>query len=153
MAGLGDILGGLLGGSRKSSGGGGLGSILGGLLGGSGGNAALMAALVPIITKMLGRGGLAKILSGFRAQGLSSQANSWVGKGKNQSVSADQVTNVLGNDKISKIAKRLGVSQSAAASAVAQLLPKIIDHVTPEGKVPANRDLKGALKQLRKAAA
>jgi len=154
MAGLGSVLGGLLGGSRKSGGGGGgLGDILGGLLGGSGGNTAMMTALLPIVTGMLAKGGLTQILSGLKAQGLSSEADSWVGKGENKSVSADQISKVLGNDKISQIAKKLGVPQGEAASALAQLLPRIINHVTPDGQIPAKKELKGALKQLKKAAA
>ena len=104
MAGLGDLLGGLLRGSSKSSGSGGgsggLGNVLGGLMGGSGGNAMMMAALLPIVMKMLKGGGLSKILSGAKAQGLSAQADSWVGKGENQSISADQVSNVIGNDQV-----------------------------------------------------
>ncbi|MHB8059643.1 MAG: YidB family protein [Gaiellaceae bacterium] len=158
MAGLGDILGGLLGGSRKSSGsvggsgGGGLGDILGGLMGGSGGNAMLMAALLPVVLKMLKGGGLGKILSGAQAQGLTTQADSWVGKGENQSVSADQLTNVLGGDQVAKIAKKVGASQSDTAGALAQLLPQVINHVTPSGQVPEKGDLKGMLKELMKAA-
>jgi uncharacterized protein YidB (DUF937 family) len=153
MAGLGDLLGGLFSGSRKSGGGADLGGILGGILGGSGGNTAMMAGLLPMVTRMLGKGGLTKILSGFQAKGLSAEADSWVGKGENKSVSADQVSSVVGSDKVAEIAKKLGVSQSKAAGALAQLLPKVISHVTPDGRIPAKRDLKGALKELKEAAA
>lgn len=155
MAGLGDILGDLLGGSKKSSGsaGGGLGDILGGLMGGSGSNAILMAALLPIVLKMLKGGGLGKILSGAQAQGLSGQADSWVGKGENQSISADQVTGVLGSEKVGKIAKKVGASKSDTAGALAQLLPQVINHLTPGGQVPEKGDLKSMLKELKKAVA
>lgn len=158
MAGLGDILGGLLGGSKSSgsgassTSGGGLGSILGGLLGGSGNQAMLMAALLPLVLKMVKGGGLGKILSGAKAQGLTSQADSWVGKGENQSVSADQVANVLGSDKVAKLAKKVGASQSDTAGALAKLLPQVINHVTPSGQVPEKGDLKSMLKELKKVA-
>ncbi len=158
MAGLGDILGGLLRGSKNGEGsagstGGGLSNILGGLLGGSGSQAMLMAALLPIVLKLLKGGGLSKILSGAKAQGLSGQADSWVGKGENQSISADQLTNVLGNDQVSKIAKKMGASKSETAGALAQLLPQVINHVTPNGQAPAKSDLKSMLEELKKAAA
>jgi uncharacterized protein YidB (DUF937 family) len=153
MTGLGDLLGGLLGGSSKSSGGGELGSVLGGLLGGKGRDAVLMAALLPIVVKMLRGGGLSKILAAFQQQGLAAQANSWVGKGANKSVSADQVTKVIGSSQVAKIAKKVGVSQGDAASALAKLLPRVIDHVSPEGQALSGGNLRGALKQLAKAAA
>lgn len=157
MAGLGDLLGGLLRGSSKSSGSGGgsggLGNVLGGLMGGSGGNAMMMAALLPIVMKMLKGGGLSKILSGAKAQGLSAQADSWVGKGENQSISADQVSNVIGNDQVAKIAKKVGASQSDTAGALAKPLPQVVNHVTPNGQVPEKGDLKSMLKALQKAVA
>ena len=73
MSQLDDLLGGLLGGK-----GGGIGAMLGGKSGGSGGG--LIAALVPMIGGMLAGGGLNKLLSGFHAKGMSSQADSWVGR-------------------------------------------------------------------------
>jgi uncharacterized protein YidB (DUF937 family) len=158
MGGLSDLLGGLLGGSRKSSSSGGgdggtdLGSILGGLMGGSGGNAAMMTMLLPLALKMLSGGGLNKILGGLRSQGLSSQADSWVGKGPNQSVTGDQVSQAIGLDKISEIAQKLGVSNGEAANALADVLPKVVNHVTPDGSLPADDKVDGALDALRKAA-
>jgi uncharacterized protein YidB (DUF937 family) len=163
MAGLGDLLGSLLGGARKSGGGGSgggldLGSVLGGLLGGgsggsSVGSASLMTALLPIVLGMLAKGGLGKILSGFQAQGLSAEADSWVGKGPNKRVSADQVTKAVGSDQVAEIAKKLGVSQTKAAGALADLLPEVISHVTPKGKVPSSRHVDSELGKLREAAA
>jgi uncharacterized protein YidB (DUF937 family) len=153
MAGLGNILGGFLGRSKGGGSGGGLESILGGVLGGSGGNTMLMTTLLPVVTKMLKGGGLNKVLSGFQAKGLSGQADSWVDKGENQSVSGDQVTSVLGNARVAKIAKKVGASQSDIAGALAKLLPQVINHVTPNGQIPAKGDLKSMLKQLAQAAA
>lgn len=151
MAGLGGLVGGLLGGSR-AGGSGGLSSVLGGLTGGSGGGAAV-TALLPMVTGMLGGGGLSKIVSGFQSQGLSGQANSWIGKGPNQAVSGDQVSKVVGSDKIAEIAQKLGVSNSEAASSLAALLPNVINHVTPKGKIPAANKVDKALNKLQQAAA
>jgi uncharacterized protein YidB (DUF937 family) len=158
MAGLGDILGGLLGGSRQRGGsivggGGGLGDILGGLLGGSGSEAMLMAALLPLVLKMVKGGGLSKILSGAKAQGLTAEADSWVGKGENKSISSEQVSGMLGSDQVAKIAKKVGASQSDTAGALAKLLPQLINHITPNGQIPAKGDLKSMLKEVKRAAA
>jgi uncharacterized protein YidB (DUF937 family) len=152
MASLGSLLNDLLGGSRRSKGGLDLGGILGGLLGGSGSDTALMMALLPIVSRMLGSGGLKKLLKAFAEQGLAKQADSWIGTGRNLPVSADQVIKVIGGSKIEKIAKELGVSQKDAAGALATLLPAVIDHVSPEGKVPSRIDVWSTLRQLRKAA-
>ena len=155
--GLGDLLGGLAGGGSGSSGG--LGDILGGLAGGSGrssGGAAgglggLLGSLLPVLGGMLANGGLQKVLSGFQANGLSSQANSWVGTGENAPISGDDVKKVVSADELSQIAAKLGVSEDEAADAVAQVLPTVVDKVSPEGQLAPESELDaafGALKQL-----
>jgi uncharacterized protein YidB (DUF937 family) len=153
MAGLGNILGGFLGRSKVAGSGGGLESVLGGVLGGSGGNTILITTLLPVVTNMLKGGGLNKVLSGFQAKGLSGEADSWIGKGENQSVSGDQLASVLGSARVGKIAKKVGASPNDTAGALAQLLPQVINHVTPNGQIPAKGDLKSMLKQLAQAAA
>lgn len=154
MSSLENLLGGVLGGK----GGGGLGSILSGLTGGggsglaSGGGASMLTALLPMVGGLLAGGGLSKLLSGFQAHGLSSQADSWVGKGANEPVSGDQVRQVIGDDQIGEIAQKLGVSHEQAAQAVAEVLPHVVDHVTPDGQVPSEQDVNGSLEKLQQSA-
>ncbi len=148
MSQLDDLLGGLLGGR-----GGGVGGILGGLAGGKSGGSGggLMAALLPMIGGMLAGGGLSKLLSGFQAQGLSSQADSWVGTGPNEPVTAGQVSQVIGDDQIGQIAERLGVSHDEAAQAIAEVLPQVVDRVSPDGQLPPEQDLNQAFDRLAHA--
>jgi len=152
MSQLDDLLGGLLGGK----GGGGIASALGGLTGGKGGasegGAGLVGALLPMLGGLLASGGLSKILSGFKAQGLSSQADSWVGTGSNESVTAGQVSQVIGENEIAQIAGRLGVSNEEAAQAIAEVLPQVVDRVSPEGQLPPEEDLDEAFDRLAHAA-
>jgi uncharacterized protein YidB (DUF937 family) len=152
MSGLDDILGGLMGGKGGS---GGLGDMLGGLTGegGRGGGAGAMGALLPILAGFLASGGLSKIMGGLRANGLSAQADSWVGTGSNQPVSGRDVEQTMGQEQIQQIAQQLGVSESTAADAVAQALPEVVDKVSPEGKLPPDQDLDAAFDKLSKAAA
>jgi uncharacterized protein YidB (DUF937 family) len=152
MSGLDDILGGLMGGKRGS---GVLGDMLGGLSGegGRGGGAGAMGALLPILAGFLASGGLSKIMGGLRANGLSAQADSWVGTGSNQPVSGRDVEQAMGQEQIQQIAQQLGVSESTAADAVAQALPEVVDKVSPEGKLPPDQDLDAAFDKLSKAAA
>lgn len=151
--GLGDLLGGVLGGSGGSGGLGGiLGSVLGGGSGGSGGGGAaggLLKMLLPMVIGMLGSGGLTKILGGMKANGLSAQADSWVGTGANEAIGADDVRRVVDPADLTRIAEQLGVSEDDAADALAQVLPHAVDHVTPEGQVPADDEVDSSLAQLK----
>ena len=83
-------------------------------------------------------GGLEGILGKFREGGLSHQADSWVGTGHNMNISADQLQQVFGSSTINDLASRLGVSEQQAGSEMAQLLPEVINRLTPEGQVPEN---------------
>ena len=154
MSGLDDILGGLTGGKGGS---GGLDDMLGGLLGGGrgggGGGGSAMGALMPVLAGLLASGGLSKILGGLKANGLSAQADSWVGTGANQPVSGRDVEQAVGRERIQQIAQQLGVSESQAADAVAQALPEVVDRVSPDGELPPEQDLDAAFDKLAKAGA
>jgi uncharacterized protein YidB (DUF937 family) len=104
--------------------GGGLGDLLGSLFGGAG-----------------GRGGLADLLSQLQRAGLGAQADSWVSRGANQPISPDAVEQVFGRDVLAQIARHAGVSEADASRGLSQLLPEVVDRVTPEGRVPEENDL------------
>lgn len=116
-----------------------LSSVLGQLGGGNqprSGNLLLQLAL----SMLQQNGGLEGILGKFRESGLSHQADSWVSTGQNMSISADQLQNVFGPSTISELASRLGVSEQQAGSEMAQVLPEVIDRLTPEGQLRENSD-------------
>lgn len=154
--GLNDLLGGLLGGATGGSGqGGGLGGledVLGGLLGGGtsgspgtaakGMNvAAIAAALGPLIAKLVKSGGLSKMVSGAQASGLSAQADSWVGTGANAPVSGQEMRAIVGEDTVSQFAQQAGISDDEAADVLAQVVPRVVNGLTPDGQLPADDDL------------
>jgi uncharacterized protein YidB (DUF937 family) len=150
MAGLDDILGGLMGGQGGS---GGLDDLLGGLTGGQGGGGSGLSALMPVLAGVLASGGLSKIMGGLKANGLTSEAESWVGTGANKPVSGRQMEQAVGQEQMKEIAKQLGVSEEQAADAVAKALPEVVDKVSPDGKLPADQDLDSAFDKLTKSAA
>lgn len=126
-----------------------LGSVLGGNSGG-GSNPLLQIAMQMLANKggggtgggaMDAMGGLGGIISAFQKGGLGHLTDSWVGTGDNLPVSGDQLSQVLGSDKISQIASQLGMSQSDAAGGLAKILPDLINHVTPNGQVPASHSM------------
>lgn len=126
-----------------------LGSVLGGNSGG-GSNPLLQIAMQMLANKggggtgggaMDAMGGLGGIISAFQKGGLGHLTDSWVGTGDNLPVSGDQLSQVLGSDKISQIASQLGMSQSDAAGGLAKILPDLVNHVTPNGQVPASHSM------------
>ena len=126
---LGNILGSVLGGSNQS-GGGALGNILGSVLGG-GAQAHEQAG-----TQMAG--GLGNLTDMLSQLGLGDQVKSWVGTGENLPVTAEQIQNTLGqNGTLGQIASQAGVSETDAAGGLAELLPGLINKLTPNGQVNA----------------
>lgn len=128
---------------------------LAGLAGGGGG--ATNAMLLKAVMGMLGGGGgsslgnaanLASLLSGFQNSGLGDIAASWVGRGANLPISPEQLTRGLGASQVKNLAQQAGLSESDAASALAGLLPTVVDKLTPNGAVPQDNELSGLLGSL-----
>ncbi len=80
-------------------------------------------------------GGVSGLVNKFHQNGLGDVVNSWVGNGQNQQVAADKIVQVLGSDKVNAIASKLGMSPDDAKAKLAELLPQVIDKLTPAGKV------------------
>ncbi len=81
-------------------------------------------------------GGLNGLISQFKSKGLGDVISSWVGTGKNLPVSSDQIKNVLGNDTVKEMSSKLGMDSNALTDQLSNLLPHVVDKLTPEGKVP-----------------
>jgi uncharacterized protein YidB (DUF937 family) len=100
-------------------------------------------------------GGLQGMVQSFHDKGLGGLVSSWVGTGQNLPITADQIHQVLGSDQVKALAARAGISPDQAGSAIAQLLPGIVDKLTPNGEVPAHNNVMdmvgGLLQNLSKA--
>lgn len=92
-------------------------------------------------------GGLSGILGKLQQGGLADVAASWVGTGANQPVSPDALGGALGPDLMGMIAKQLGGNEQQAAGTMADLLPGLIDKLTPQGQLPTDNGM-GALGAL-----
>ena len=138
--GLGGLLGGLAGGAPQGSpqgrlpggraaapSGGGLDDLLKGGLGGLLGGAAAGGAL---------SGGLGDLLKQFQNNGLGDVAGSWVGKGPNRDISANDMARSIGSDDIAAMARRFGVSSDELVDGLREQLPEVIDQLTPDGRLP-----------------
>ncbi|MGB8433229.1 MAG: YidB family protein [Burkholderiales bacterium] len=123
--GLGDILGQVLGGGASQRGGG-MGDILGQILGGGSGVSGAQE----------GSGGLGNLIEGFQRAGYGEHARSWVGTGQNAAITPEAIEQVFGRGGLEAIARQAGVSEADAARGLSQLLPEVVDRVTPNGDVP-----------------
>ena len=147
---LGNIVGSMLGGGQQS-GGGALGNILGSVLGGGQQQTGAAGGLGGLLGSILGggaqahqqagtqmAGGLGNLTDMLSQLGLGDQVRSWVGTGENMPVTAEQIQNTLGqNGTLGQIANQAGVSETEAAGGLAELLPGLINKLTPNGQVNA----------------
>ncbi|MBI4756451.1 MAG: DUF937 domain-containing protein [Betaproteobacteria bacterium] len=117
------------------------GQVLGNVLGGGGGQQGnpLLEVIMSLIQNQ--QGGLGGLLEQFGKAGLGDQTASWVGTGENMPVSADQISSALGEGAIGDIAARLGMSSGDASGALADLLPQVVDKLTPNGQVSDSSSL------------
>jgi uncharacterized protein YidB (DUF937 family) len=133
--GLGGALGG--GGSGGGSGGtaGGLGDLLkgplGGILGGALGGAAGGTTL---------NGGLGDLLKQLQDSGHGDAAKSWVGTGPNKAISQHDLANALGSDTLDQLTGETGMSQDDLLGGLIQSLPRFVDHLTPDGRLPTDEE-------------
>ena len=108
-------------------------SIAGAVLGKMGGEQGSMAQAAMEMFNQ--NGGLSGVLDKFKEGGLADAAASWVGKGENMPISADQIASVLGNGQIAEMAAKFGISPEILSAQIAQHLPTVIDKMTPNGEV------------------
>ena len=107
------------------------------------------ASLIGILSGLLAQsGGLQGLANKFSQSDQGNAFSSWVGMAENQPVSGDQIQKALGSDQISALAARLGVDPALASQFLAEYLPKIVDKLTPTGKVDASADTQQGLAAL-----
>src|SRR6202012_2536289 len=128
--------GGGLGGALGGGLGGGLGNILKGPLGGILGGAAAGSVI---------SGGLGDLMKQLQQGGQGDAANSWVGNGPNKAISPGDLAGALGADQIDSIASQSGMSRDDLLKGLSQYLPQVIDHLTPEGRLPSDSEVHGRL--------
>lgn len=124
-------------------------------LGGEG-SALSVSSLLPALQNLLptdnGDLDLGSLVKSFSSNGaLMSLASSWLGDGENSPISGEQITSLLGQDKLNQFAGQLGIDSSTASDALSNVLPEFIDGSSEGGSLldnPAASLVKGALKNL-----
>ncbi len=123
--------------------------LLGKVLGGGGSQNPLMDIVMGLITNPQ-TGGLQGLIQSFKEKGLGDAVSSWISTGQNQPISGEQIQHALGGNFMQQIAEQLGSSKSEVSGGLANLLPNIIDKLTPKGTLPESDQLSQGLEALKK---
>jgi uncharacterized protein YidB (DUF937 family) len=106
--------------------------LLDGLIGG-----VVGAEMVSVTSQLIAKhGGVSGIVNQLQQQGLGATVNSWIGTGPNQPISADQVHQAFGPEVIRELAAKTGMTPEELAQKLSQVLPQVVDKLTPNGSVP-----------------
>ena len=164
--GVGDLLGGLLGGRDIGSmlgagAGAGLGNAMGGGVGSmvGGGLGALLPTVLPAVLGMLGGAGstgpsgMHQLTDTMHANGLGDIARSWIGGGPNQPISAAQIAQVLTPAQMAELTAKTGLPADQVSTAVAAILPNVVNSLTPHGSLPDHDQVRNTTSQLQDALA
>jgi uncharacterized protein YidB (DUF937 family) len=120
-----------------------------GAISGKGDTSEKAAPLIGILSGLLTQsGGLQGLASKFSQSGQGNAFSSWVGLGENQSISTNQIQEALGSDQVKALASRMGVDPAVASNFLAEYLPKIVDKLTPAGKIDPAADHQQGLAAL-----
>ena len=110
------------------------------------GQSGLMGVVMGLVNQP---GGLSGLVSQLSQGGLGDAVKSWVGTGANQPVSGEAITQAMGSDKIRALAAEAGLSTDALSSGLAQMLPGVVDKLTPNGEVPSGDLMEQGLALLK----
>jgi uncharacterized protein YidB (DUF937 family) len=94
-------------------------------------------------------GGLQGLLDKFRDHGFDDAARSWVGTGANLGITKEDLERVLGRANINNLAVQTGVPPDLTATELANLLPQLVDKLTPGGKLHEGEDMNKLFEALK----
>jgi|tagenome__1003787_1003787.scaffolds.fasta_scaffold20664941_2 uncharacterized protein YidB (DUF937 family) len=115
------------------------GQMLQGVLGGGQqGQASVISTIVQQVLSVQegDKQGIPAIIAKFQNAGLDKYVQSWIGTGANAPVSPEQVGSVFSLQQILSWAQQIGVSPETLQNLLAQGLPQVIDHLSPQGQMP-----------------
>ncbi|MFY7997382.1 MAG: YidB family protein [Candidatus Kapaibacteriota bacterium] len=125
-----------------------VGQVAGAALGGGaegGGQSALINAVGSMISQ---QGGIEGLMQAFQQGGAGEMMQSWVGTGQNLPISPEMLTSVLGSEQVAALAQQVGIPPEMATTALTQVLPMVIDQLTPNGAAPQGDALQAGLGAL-----
>ncbi|MBH5401027.1 DUF937 domain-containing protein [Bradyrhizobium sp. CNPSo 4010] len=90
-------------------------------------------------------GGLGDLLNQLQQSGHGDTASSWVGKGENKPITPGDLASALGADQIESLSAQSGLSREELLNGLSQYLPQVVDHLTPDGRLPTENELSGRI--------
>jgi uncharacterized protein YidB (DUF937 family) len=120
-------------------------SILDSVLGGGDKSQMLATLATTLITNHSSGNGLAGLAQQFEQQGLGHLMQSWVGGGSNLQITPAEIQQVLGNQYVEQFAQQHGIDLNTASATIAQLLPQLVNHATPNGQIPPHSEVQDLL--------
>jgi uncharacterized protein YidB (DUF937 family) len=115
----------------------------------AGGQSSMLDNLLEMLNDQKS-GGITGLIQKFNEKGLGDHISSWIGTGENLPISADQIKDALGGDKIKEMASKLNLGEQDTSKSLADLLPQLIDRLTPDGSVPHQDMLSRGIDMLKK---
>ncbi len=115
--------------------------VVGALAGGESGAQGNLLQTVMQLVNNPQTGGLKGLIQSFQQGGLGEIVNSWVSNGQNLPISAEQIQSVLGGSSLQDLAAKLGMSPEQASGSLSEMLPQMVDTMTPNGELPQGGDL------------
>ena len=85
-------------------------------------------------------GGLGELVKKFQQSGQGQIAQSWVGTGPNAAVAPSDLEKAVGVDTLDALSRQSGMSRDQLLSELTQQLPKTVDSLTPEGRIPSEHE-------------
>jgi uncharacterized protein YidB (DUF937 family) len=90
-------------------------------------------------------GGLGDLLKQFQQSGHGETANSWVSQGPNKQISSGDLAGALGGDQIQHLMSQSGLSRQELLDGLSRYLPDVVNHLTPDGRLPTESEVSGRL--------
>jgi uncharacterized protein YidB (DUF937 family) len=112
-------------------------------------SAARGGGLGDILRDIFGRGsvpgpvlrrGVDNTVRDLEHSGHGDLARSWVGRGENLPITPRQLEAALGEHAIKDMMEHTGMARNELLETLSRYLPRVIDHLTPEGRLPNDEE-------------
>lgn len=117
-----------------------LGNLFNSVLGNLSQQGGSMGAFASVASSLLANdgqsGGISGLVEKFQQAGMGDVVSSWIGKGENLPISPEQLQSVLGSEAVSNMAQKMGLNPDDALGQLSNLLPSLVDKLTPDGAAP-----------------
>jgi uncharacterized protein YidB (DUF937 family) len=84
--------------------------------------------------------GVGNTVQDIERSGNGEIARSWVGRGQNRPIAPGKLEAALGEEGIRDLMQQTGMERDELLATLSEHLPRVIDHLTPEGRLPTEQE-------------